>query len=79
MWLIITTIYGVVILVSALATIIYVVGQTQQTIDKLTDKIMSKDYKEYVEMTQPIQMHSPVIWTDQAEYEREIEDSKSGL
>lgn len=50
--------------------------QMQQTIDKLTDKVMSKDLKEYKDLTEPAPVYKPVIRTDEEEWALEIEEMK---
>ena len=53
-----------------------VVSIQQRTIDRLTDKLMARDLKEYVSMTQPQEKkepakRKPISWYDD---ETEIED-----
>lgn len=52
------------------------IDRMQQTIDTLTDKLMSKDFKEYKELTQEPNIYEPVAVTEQEEWAREIEDMK---
>jgi hypothetical protein len=53
--------------------------QTKQfhaTIDKLSDKLIAKDFTEYKEMTTEPRVFDPVSNDDEDLYEREIEDNK---
>jgi hypothetical protein len=50
--------------------------QMQSTIDKLTDKLMAKDFKEYHETITPLPVYAPVSVDDKELYNREIESMK---
>ncbi len=45
-------------------------------IDRMTNKLMAKDFKEYHETTQPLVTYAPVMNDDMQLYMKEIEDNK---
>lgn len=73
--LILSCVYLVIVCTILIAFVI-IVRQMQQTIDKLTDKLMSKDLKEYKDLTDPAPLYKPVVLTDEEEWAREIEEMK---
>lgn len=52
------------------------IKQMQQTIDKLSDKVMSKDLREYKDLTEPTPSYQPVSLTEAEEWAREIEEEQ---
>lgn len=53
----------------------FIIRSQQKTIDKLTDKLMAKDYREYVSVQRPAEKtkpkREPMSWHDDPEIEDE--------
>jgi hypothetical protein len=57
-------------------------GYQMRVIDRLTNKLMAKDYREYKQLDKPVKeepevpKHKPKSWADDVQYEDEPDESQ---
>lgn len=68
------------IMIIGVVGILAIITKQQQTIDRLTDKLMAKDYREYTQLSRPVvkddkTIRKPLSWHDDPSIEIEEEDA----